>query len=65
MVLPQQPRPEAAAGYFVDLTMLVLTPGGRERTPEEFQQLLTSAGFELTRLVRTGGPTDIVEAQQR
>ena len=65
MVLPPQPRPEAAAGYFVDLTMLVLTPGGRERTPEEFQQLLTSAGFELTRIVRTGGPTDIVEAQRR
>jgi hypothetical protein len=45
----------AAAGYFVDLTMLVPTPGGRERTPEEFQLLLASAGFELTGIVRTGG----------
>lgn len=38
--------------------MLVLTPGGHERAHEEFQQLLASVGFKLTRIVRTGGPTE-------
>jgi SAM-dependent methyltransferase len=65
VVLPQRPSPDAATGYIVDMNMLVLTPGGRERTHEEFQRLLESVGFELTRIVRTGGPTDIVEAQRR
>jgi hypothetical protein len=64
-VLPQQPIPEAAMGYLTDMGMLVVTPGGRERTQEEFQALLASAGFELTGVVRTGGLADIVEAQRR
>jgi hypothetical protein len=45
--------------------MLVATPGGRERTQEEFQALLASTGFELMGVVRTGGLADIVEAQRR
>jgi len=63
-VLPPQPRAEAAMGYLSDLGMLVATPGGRERTQEEFQALLASTGFELTGVVRTGGLADIVEAQR-
>jgi hypothetical protein len=64
-VLPQQPVAEAALGYILDLTMLAMTPGGRVRTQEEFQRLLESAGFELVRVVRTGGSADIVEARKR
>jgi hypothetical protein len=58
-----------STGYIVDMTMLVLTPGGRERTQAEFQQLLESAEFECTRVIRTGGlpewSASIVEAQKR
>jgi ubiquinone/menaquinone biosynthesis C-methylase UbiE len=68
-LLPPQPLREAVTGYIVDLTMLAVTPGGRERTQAEFQRLLESAGFEFTRVIRTGGLTDwsaaIVEAQKR
>jgi hypothetical protein len=65
MVLPQQPTPEGAIGYLVDMTMLAVTPGGRERTQGEFQKLLESAEFELTRVIRTGGTSDIIEARRR
>jgi O-methyltransferase domain/Dimerisation domain len=63
-VLPPQPTAEAVTGYIVDMTMLVVTPGGRERTQRDFQELLDSAGFKFTRVIRTGGLTDIVEAQR-
>jgi len=65
MVLPEQPTPEGAIGYLVDMTMLAVTPGGRERTQGEFQKLLESAEFELTRVIRTGGTSDIIEARRR
>jgi hypothetical protein len=64
-VLPNRPNAEGAAGYLMDMTMLVVTPGGRERTQSEFQKLLESAGFELIRVVRTGGNSDIIEARLR
>jgi SAM-dependent methyltransferase len=51
-VLPEQPNAEAFPRYLVDLTMLVMTPGGRERTEVEFKKLLELAGFEFTRVIR-------------
>jgi len=64
-VLSARPGPDDAIGYFVDMTMLALTPGGRERTKEQFQRLLESSGFELTRVIETGGISDITEARSR
>jgi hypothetical protein len=64
-VLPDRPNVEAAPRYLVDLGMLVLTPGGRERTQVEYKNLLESAGFEFARIIQTGGPLDIVEARRR
>jgi hypothetical protein len=63
-VLPDRPEVEAAPGYTRDLTMLVVSPGGRERTQAEFQKLVESAGFEFTGVKRSGGPLDIVEARK-
>lgn len=63
-VLAQRPSPEGAIGYLMDMTMLAVTPGGRERTQDEFQKLLESAGFEITRVIRTGGTSDIIEARR-
>ena len=52
--LPAGPEPSPAK--LVDVVMLVLT-GGRERTPEEYRELLASAGFKLNRVTPT--PTGI------
>lgn len=54
--------PASAMGKLVDLEMLVMTPGGRERTEAEFRQLLRKAGFELQRVVRTESPVCVIEA---
>ena len=48
----------------IDVTMLVLT-GGRERTVEEYQELLSDAGLELTRVVPTASVTSVLEARTR
>jgi hypothetical protein len=63
-VLPEKPSLEAAPRYLIDLTMLVLTQRGRERTPAEFQKLLAIAGFDFPGIVPTGGPYDIVAARK-
>ncbi len=55
-------RPESVLGKLFDLEMLVMTPGGRERTEGEFQKLLQSAGFEMQRIVPTKSPVCVVEA---
>lgn len=45
---------------FSDLNMLVL-PGGRERTEQEYAALFAAAGLRLTRVVDTGTRYSIVE----
>jgi hypothetical protein len=56
---PNQPDP----GRFNDLVMLVMAPGGRERTETEFADLLRKAGFSLTRVIPATGLTSIIESQ--
>jgi hypothetical protein len=51
-------------GKFIDYEMLMLT-GGRERSEQDFRQLLAAADFELTRVVRTRAPLSLVEAEPR
>lgn len=46
---------------FLDLTMLVI-PGGKERSREEFEALLESAGFRMTRIVPTDADISVIEA---
>lgn len=52
---------EPYAGKFLDLDMLVMTSGGQERTPQEFEKLLNAAGFQLTRIIPTGHSVSIIE----
>ncbi len=56
-----QPGYEAVTA-FSDLNMLVL-PGGRERTEQEYAALFDAAGFRLTAVVDTGTPVSIVEGR--
>lgn len=46
---------------FLDLEMLML-PGGKERTEDEFRQLLSASGFNMTRVIPTPSPISIIEA---
>jgi O-methyltransferase domain len=56
-----QPANQADFGKLLDLEMLVF-PGGRERTAEEFESLFARAGFTLTRIVPTQSPLSVIEA---
>jgi O-methyltransferase domain len=59
MVLP--PGDEPHPGKILDVVMLSI-PGGRERTAEEYRELLAGAGFRMERVVATASPVSIVEA---
>ena len=62
MVLPEGNAPHP--GQMLDMMMLV-GPGGQERTPTEYAELLAQADFALTRVVPTGSDASIVEATPR
>jgi hypothetical protein len=49
-----------ALGKLLDLEMLVMAPGGRERTQEEFQKLFTAGGFRLVQVIQTASPVSIL-----
>lgn len=53
---------QAAEPFLLDLEMLVMTPGGRERTRSEFARLLSDTQFKLARIVPTTSPVSIFEA---
>lgn len=59
MVLPPGNTPHP--GKMLDLMMLV-GPGGQERTEQEYSKLLAKAGFRLTRIVPTDSAVSVVEA---
>ncbi len=59
MVLPEGDAPHP--GKMLDMMMLV-GPGGQERTPSEYAELLGKASFELTNVVPTESAVSIVEA---
>ena len=48
-------------GKMLDLIMLVV-PGGRERTEEEYRELFKKAGLRLTQVVPTKSAVSVVEA---
>jgi hypothetical protein len=53
--------PERATAAFSDLNMLV-APGGRERTAEEFEALLASAGLRLNGITPSASGWSVIEA---
>ena len=59
MVLPPGDTPHP--GKILDIVMLVM-PGGQERSEAEYATLLRKAGFRLTRVVPTASAVSIVEA---
>ena len=61
-VIPEGNEPFEAK--FLDLVMLLI-PGGRERTAEEYRTLYEQAGFELLRIVPTNVSVSVVEGVRR
>ena len=58
-VLPE--GPEHHPGKLVDLWLMILM-GGRERTAAQYAELLSGAGFRLSRVIETASAAAIVEA---
>jgi O-methyltransferase domain len=61
MVVPAEPG--MVPSKALDIEMLVMTPGGKERTRQEFAELFASAGLRLVRVVPTDGPLCVLEAR--
>jgi hypothetical protein len=57
-VIPAGDRP--SFGKLADLQMLV-SPGGQERTEDEYRALCAAAGLRLTRVIPTGVSRCIIE----
>ena len=55
---------EPHPGKLVDFVMLTAL-GGQERTATEYERLLDTAGFRLTRIVPTPSPMSVVEGTPR
>lgn len=60
MVVTDEPGPTPAK--ILDILMLVITMGGKERTKDEFAELFASSGLRLNRIVPTEGPICVIEA---
>ncbi len=60
MVVTDEPGPTPAK--MLDIEMLVMTVGGRERTEEEFAGLFAASGLRLNRIVPTERPICVIEA---
>jgi hypothetical protein len=60
MVVSDEPGPTPAK--MLDIEMLVMTVGGKERTEADFRDLFASCGLKLSRIVPTGRPICVIEA---
>jgi hypothetical protein len=58
MVVPAGNEPHLSK--IQDLEMM-LSPGGLERTEDEYRALFAAAGFELTRIIPTASPMSVIE----
>jgi SAM-dependent methyltransferase len=57
-----QPANQPDLSKLIDLEMMLL-PGGRERTEDEFRSLFDRAGFRLTGVVPTRSPLAVIEGR--
>jgi hypothetical protein len=61
VVIPEESGPYLA---WLDLQMLLVSQGGRERTRAAFAELLAAAGLELERVIETPTPMSMVVARR-
>ncbi|MGA2242502.1 MAG: methyltransferase [Verrucomicrobiota bacterium] len=63
MVIPFGNRP--FLGKFLDLGVLMMENGARERTELEYRNLLSVAGFDVTRIIPLPSPDSVIEAVRK
>jgi hypothetical protein len=56
------PGNEPSPAKLIDLHMMMTNHGGKERTEQEYRELLTAAGLRLGRVVATSTPWSVIEA---
>jgi hypothetical protein len=64
-VLPERIDPDDArnrANVLMDINMMLMSPGGRERTEAEHRRLLLQAGLQIEHVIHTPSPLAIIEA---
>jgi hypothetical protein len=59
LLVPETPGPHLAK--LLDIEMLVMTTGGRERTRAQYERLFSAAGFRLEKVIPTASPTMILQ----
>jgi hypothetical protein len=60
MIVPEGNEPSLAK--ILDVEAMIMTPGAKERNAQEYRQLFTESGFEVTRIIPTKSPMSIIEA---
>jgi SAM-dependent methyltransferase len=55
---------EPSTGKLLDIQMMATMPGGKERTADEYRDLLEKSGFALTRIISTIAPISLIEAKK-
>ncbi|MCA9216677.1 MAG: methyltransferase [Planctomycetales bacterium] len=58
------PGNEPFGGKLLDLVMMLI-PGGKERTEDEYRTLFDNAGFELVRVIPTASEVSIIQGRKR
>ena len=56
---------EFSSAKLIDLHMMMTNHGGKERTQNEYRELLAAAGFDLTRVIPTSTPWSVIEAMKK
>jgi hypothetical protein len=62
-LLEPDPLRGRATSYLIDIQMMAMFGGGRERSAKEFEQLLSAAGIRLLRVIPTATAVCLVEAR--
>jgi hypothetical protein len=56
------PGNEPSSAKLIDLHMMMTNHGGKERTEQEYRELLAAAGFTIERVMPTSTPWSVIEA---
>jgi len=64
-LMPERVDPEdarARVNLLMDVNVMLMTPGGRERREAEHRRLIARAGLQVSQVLRTSSPMAIIEA---
>lgn len=61
-ILEPDPAKGDVIGYLMDMQMMAMFGGAKERTAAEFETLFTESGFAIRRIIETASPASLIEA---